>query len=473
MANLPFAAGLASGVDELTGAAPFSTNVLADPGNALTTRPGIVEWSEWACPSLDDSGAGEIIGGVVWPSVNGEVLVYVTEDRRLWAMLGPNQRIALSDLADATTLLDGADRPTFATTKTRVIVAGGGAPQKWEGTGLSARLGGSPPILSHVVANATRLVGSNPTIAGTLYWSDPGETNHETWIDSAEAEARPDPIVATHENSNEVFCFGSETLQLFVPDPTDAYVPGRASNFGCAAPYSVIRAAETFLLLATDEGGRMFAATTGRDLTPISDPDIGKTLDRLGTVSDCWGFRAHIDSWDLAIWKFPTEGRTFVYNAATKQWGEWRSTVDGEDVNWTGTCGLNWKSRNLTLVGRTDGTMGLLDPDAFADDGENLRGLVRTGFIDRGSKNTKACQRLALTMRGSDVASSVTVSWRDDLGDFGQPLVFPLGPNGVVGSTVVEWTLGAYVDRQWQFEFSGGSRLVLASADETFVEASA
>ena len=474
--NLPFNAGQASGIEELTGSPPMAINVLTDAGGALYTRPGLVEWDEWSCPDCEDADAGPIIGGKVWPSPSGEILVYVTEDtdgvRKLWAMLGPNNRIALSD-STAATQLDGTLRPTFAATKTRIVIAGGGAPQKWEGTGLSSRLGGSPPNLSHVVANATRLAGSAPTVGGFEFWSNPGETGHEIWdtgLDFAEAEARPDIIVATHENSNEVFAFGAETLQVFVPDPDTGYAPSRASNFGCAAPYSVVRAGESFLLLASDEAGRAFAMTDGRGLNPLSEPDMTKTLDRFREVSDCWGFRVRIDAWDLAVWAFPTEGRTLVYESVTKQWSEWRSRENGGWVPWVGTCHIGWQTRNLDLIGLPDGTLALLDPDTFQDDGEELVGLVRTGFIDRGNKDTKTCQRIALTLRLNGT-SSLRVRWRDKLGAFCQPLTFSLGLNGDVSPTVEKWTLGQYKSRQWEMEFSANSRLVLAAAEETYLEA--
>lgn len=480
-AALPFNEGQVSGIEELTGAHPFSRNMLVDGGGAIYTRPGILAWDEWADPACNDTGAGPIVGAWVWKFPAGEYLVYVTETtdgtRKLWAMLGPNNRIALSD-ATAATQLDGTLRPTAATTNTRIVIAGGGAPQKWEGAGLSARLGGSPPSASHVVANSRRLVVSAPIPPGEITFSETGDTGHEVWntgdSDSAEAEARPDLIVALHENSNEVFAFGTETTQLFIPDPVSAYIAGRASNFGLGAPYSVVRVGEVFMVLASDEG-RMLAMTDGRSLNPISEPYMARVLDGFGTVSDCWGFRAKIGAWDLAVWVFPTEGRTLVYDTANKQWSEWRSTVDGEDANWIGTCHVSWTSRNLHLVGLPDGTMGVLDLDTFQDNGAELQGLVRTGHVDRGSKNQKSCDRLSLTMRRGESSDnpSVTVRWREGLGAFSQPVRYSLGSTGDTVATVQQWTLGMYVDRQWQLEFSANARLVLAGAEETFTEVEA
>ena len=465
---LSFADGQASGIEELTGATPMSINMLVDAGGALITRPGLSAWEDWACPALNDAGAGAVIGAWVWQSPSGDRLVYVTADRRIWAMISANNRVALSD-ATAATQLDGALRPTFVSTKTRVVIAGGGVPQKWEGAGLSARLGGSPPAASHIVANSSRLVASAPTVGGFEFWSKTGDTpGHETWdtgLDFAEAEARPDVILATHENSNEVYAFGTETLQLFIPDGSTVYAPGRASNFGCKAAYSVIPLGDNGFALLADEQGPVFAITGGRSVTPISIPSMTKTIKRFATLADCWGFRVQLEGWDLAVWTFPTEGRTLVFDSGTKQWSEWRG-FDGTDwTEWAGQSHAYWAAKELHLVGMPDGTIAKLDPDSFQDAGVDLRGLVRTGF--QGDDSLKTCERLALTLRrgeASDAEPLVSVSWRDGLGSFAQPLKIGLGLSGDDAITVRKWALGTFRKRQWQMEFSANSRLVLASA---------
>ncbi len=475
---IPFNGGQSSGIEELAGASPFSVNMLVDAAGALYTRPGLSTWSEWADAVPDALSTGPVIGGAIW----GDYLIYVTQDdtvspplRRLWAMVGPNHRIALTDDTDVTTQLDGTARPTFAATKSRVVVAGGGVPQKWEGSGLSARLGGSPPDATHVIANARRLLLSNPTIAGAFYWSPPGETEHETWNSgdsgSAEAEARPDAIQALIENSNEIFAFGQTTTQIFQPDPSLVYATGRASNFGTEAPYAIARIDESFVML---DDQRRIVITDGRTMNPLSEPGMARTIDRFATVSDAWVFRAKLDGWDLAVFVFPTEGRTLVFDSQTKQWSEWRSRRGDVNAPWLGTCHVHWPSKNIDLIGTRDGRFLVLDPDAFEDDGEPLVGTVRTGFGSRGKKALKVCERLGLTMRrgenGLATEPQVLVQWRDKLGTFCSPLRYGLGANGDPEATVFKWTLGTYRQRQWQMTFSANARFILSSAEETFSE---
>src|SRR6185369_13497278 len=355
-------------------------------------------------------------------------------------------------------------------------IAGGGAPQKWEGSGLSARLGGSPPDATHVVANARRLLLSNPTIAGLFYWSPPGETEHETWNSgdsgSSEAESRPDVIQSLAENSNEVFAFGATTTEIYGPDQSLVYARGRASNFGTEAPYAIVRVDEAFFML---DDQRRIILTDGRSTQPLSEPAMARTLDRFESVTDAWGFRAKLDGWDLAVLSFPTEGRTIAFDSTTKNWSEWRSRQGDEDAPWLGTCHVRWPSKNIDLIGTRDGRFLLLDAEAFEDDGQPLVGVVRTGFGDRGKKSKKVCEKLALTMRRgeSDVTDTddepaVFVQYRNGLGSFSAPLRYGLGVNGDSEVTVQKWTLGVYRTRQWMLTVTAATRTVISSAEETF-----
>src|SRR5262249_41930554 len=130
--------------------------------------------------------------------------------------------------------LNGSARPIFAETEMIVAVAGGADMQKIilgppEST---LRLGGSPPQATHVTANQSRLLANHlaATSSRTIVrFSDIAQgtityAGLETWTlgvgDAGffTAEADPDPIVALASNSNEVFTFGSKTLQVFGSD---------------------------------------------------------------------------------------------------------------------------------------------------------------------------------------------------------------------------------------------------------------
>lgn len=466
-APIPFTDGQASGIEELAGASPAVINVIHDAGDSMRTRPGLSAWASFPAVIPD---ASPVIG--IW--IFGAYVVYCTADRKLWALVSPGLVIALSD-ATAATKLDGTGRPCAVVTRTRIVIIGGGVPQKWEGVGLSARLGGSPPSGVGIAALAQRLVIADSNNTGLIFWSDPGELGggHEVWsgdMASAEAEGSPDPIVAMGSTVNELYTLGTQTLQVFIPDPDAVFVPGTTIEIGSLSPGSLIKQDGAFCFM---DDKRRIVNTDGRTFTDLGGVAMAQTLWRFSTVSDCWSFRARFDAVDLVGFVFPTEGRACVYNSAVQKWAEWRSIDSaGRWQPWAGQCHCVWPAQGIHLIGMADGSIMLLDPTVFTEAGQALKALVRTGFGDRGSGNRKVCERLQLSMRRGETAVTTapqaSVRWRDDLGAFGRAVPISLGAAGDTDAQVQKWTLGVYNARQWELSMSDPSQFVLTSAEELY-----
>lgn len=461
--EIPFNAGQASGMEQLAGAPPAMINSLTDLGGVRRPRPGIATWSGFpsTIPHASPVDAMAVFDGYV---------VYVTRDRKLWAALDGTV-LSLSD-ATPTTKLDGGTRPVLLPTRTRLIAVGGGVPQKWSGTGLSARLGGSPPTMSFISGIATRLVGSVADTSGIIRWSGLGESvGHETWdaLNFTEAEARPDPLVAVADNTNELFAFGSKTLQVFSPDPTVGFAPGRALNLGLLAPGSFIAVDDTFAFLDSE---RRFVITDGRsfsDENVISKP-IEATLRPL-TAADCWGFRMRLDRWDACVWMFPTDGIGYIWNRRSGSWSEWRAFWETGYGAPNITSALAWPEQNLFLVGLSTGQIARLDSMAHTDLGEVLKVELVSGFVDRGTDNYKQCQAVKFTFRRGQTAGEapvVQISYRDGLGPFSSPATFSLGQPGDYTPTVEMRSEGTYRRREWKLEYTSDADLSFVGAREQF-----
>lgn len=457
-AAIPYAASLASGVEELAGgeAIPLSVNVLVDQGNAIRTRPGISSYQGGA-------GVGSIVGIFVWK----QYVIYVTADRKLWAFTFPSTLYSLSD-STATTQLDGSLRPTFAETASMVIVAGGGAPQKWTGAGLSARLGGSPSNATHVAALGSRIVLNQYAPGGLFFWSALGDP--ESWPTSnyQEAEARPDPVQALHDNARELWVFGKETVQIFAvsPDPLFPYATTITLNTGMGAPYSGIQTDDGYAWL---DDRRRFLSGKGAD---VLSAGIAKTLSGLTTVSDCWGFRARIDAYDLLVWVFPTEGKAFAYESGGKRWSHWRGYSAGDYAALPVGAYAYWSEQNIHLVGDTGGSgVAKLDTTAGSDLGAVLKAEVQTGAIDQGSPNRKHCQRVTYTIRRGQGASNASfeVRHRNDLGAWSDWRQHTLGAPGDYDPIVQDYgAMGVYRKREHAFRYSGTDVFSMAEAMEYF-----
>lgn len=453
-----------SSLEELSGAAPIFLNFLCDAAGSVRQRPGLRAWSDFAATVPN---ASPVVSMFNWRTY----LIYVCEDRTIWAWYGPGDVRALSD-ATAATQLDGSLKPIFAYDYQRVVITGGGAPQKWEGVGLSSRLGGSPPVSTHIGYSAQRLIVSIYDNTGRLQWTPPGVGNHEIWTTAgvnsggfAEAEAAADPLQGMYVNTNEVFAFGTQTTQVFVPDAVDDFSVASSLAVGCGARFSIIDTDNSFAWL--DERHR-FVTSSGRDFDVISSPGMATAVAALTSVGDCWGFRARIGAFDLLAWVFPTDGRTLVYDRTTKKWGEWKSWTGSEFSGWTGESYYFWADRNVHLVGMADGTIVEMTFDAYQDMDLSIKAISRTGFHDNGTGNRKICARLQLQMRRSAAPANdnaiAEVRYRNDLGAFGLPVNYPLG--GDYSPTVTKYALGMYRERQYELTFQNNIACVLTAARE-------
>lgn len=467
--RLPFANMQASGLDPLGGASPVAMNVIVDPLGTITRRPGITEW----CPDTVDAdgitGLYEVVDGRVF-AIGG-----LPQPRNIY-LVSETGALNLSDVPEGN--LAGDLRPIFAETEEFLVIAGGQEIQKVVlATNTSARLGGTPPLASHVIAiNRRLLANSLYTQTGFIFYSattaDPdGNEDWSTAIStgSFSAEARPDPVAALWENSNEVCAFGLTSYQSFSNNQsaTEPFATVTTKEIGCVAPYSVVKIDEQFGWL---DHLRRFVISDGRSVTVISDP-IQRTLHDMEYVGDCFGYRVTMGYLDTFVWTFPSDGRTFAYQKGAG-WSQWSSYTGTSWGAFGGTSAVKLKANDTQLIGLSDGRIGQMDLSASSDLGEPINAYVMTGFIDHGTDNRKTVKKLRIALRrGTAIDStgqSFLLSWRDSLGQWEPPIPISLGATGDTNPVVELYSLGVYRRRQWRIEFSGTEAFTLIAATEDF-----
>lgn len=464
---LPFSDTQASGLEALSGAPALMANTMVDIGGTRRARPGIAVWDGFPTTVPDESP-------VIGMASIGSTLVYVTENRLIWACDAAGTVTRLSDLSFPTTLA-GSLRPLLLSLRGEVVIVGGGAPQTTDGMFLSERLGGSPPDAMALAGIATRIVLAPNDTSGTIVWSGLGDAGHSTWdaLDFAEAESKPDPVSNIASNTNELFVFGKETVQVFSPDAVTGFATGRALNIGLLAPYSLVEVDSQFAFLDRE---RRFVLTDGRsfsdDESVLSKP-IEAVLRGLATVDDAWGFRMRTDRWDACVFFFPTVGRGFIWDRRNRGWSEWRQWGARGWESPSITSAYFWPEQNVFLVGLASGQIAKLDADAHTDLDQAIKVELITGFVDRGSDNLKKCDAVKLVFRRGATAQASTaprvhVSWRDDLGEFCSPSVLDLGRAGDYDPTLELRSLGSYRRRQWKVEYTADAGFTFVGAREQF-----
>jgi hypothetical protein len=507
LASISFSGSEDKSATELGGAIPLVVNAIPDSSGAVRRRPGVTPWDGFddATFPYDYNVANAAIIGMM---PFGDVLVFVTGARELYALTPGGVVQALSTRGAEGTLLAGAARPSMIAGRRLMVVAGGAQIQTWDGASLQSRRllntgdgvdpapSYPPPDAAFLSAIAQRLVACPPGISGQIWWSGPLE-NYENW-DAAlggasyiQAAAKPDPIVAMLDNTNEVFAFGAETLQVFAPaalavdvnDPNVLldFAPSRTMNLGTVSPYSVVAIDDMFAML---DRQRRIVITDGRTFKDVSVP-VAQILRDLTSITDMWGFRMRFGRFDCLIWMFPTDGFGLIYDANTSKWAEWRSykwpTTTSPNTPPTITCAYNWAEKSLFLVGTSDGKIAQLDDLASTDgwSGSFAPIMVElvSGFTDHGSTSQKHCRTLMLkfkrtwaalpaTSPGLSPSGHVRISKRDNQGTWHivKDIELSTNPNPCVQLR----SLGVYRTRQWKVEYTGQDEIQLVSAQEEF-----
>lgn len=470
-----------SGYEPLGGASPLAVNVVIDGTGTVRRRPGITTYDEAPSTVIDSTG----ISGLHMTNGGSLYAVSLGPASRKIYRVGEGTAVDLSVAGDGG--LAGTSRPIFAETDALLAIAGGGEMQKVVlATSQSSRMGGSPPICSHVTANSLRLLANDLTVdtskirfsgisTGTADFS-----GHEDWsvggvgqAGFVSADARPDPVRGLYETTNEVFANGATNLQVFVPDTQDVYATVSTREYGLIAPYSPIKVDQAY---AWFDHRRRFVVTDGRTFEIISE-GMGETFDTIVNPSDCFGYRVHEGPIDCMVWTFPTDGRTFAYQR-NGGWAQWQG-FDASSAQFK-QFGVGAHTHDMNtddnIVGTVDGKVGLLEMGLADDLGERIVAQVDSGFINRGTDRYKMCVAVRLTFRRGEFTTTPAapdepigfLEFKDAPGEWEMRETLRLGANGDTEPVIVLRGLGTYRRRAWRFTFSGDTDLVLASVEEEF-----
>lgn len=466
--RIPFLPQQSTGLDELSGAGQEAINVIVEPSGSLRRRPGIAQWSNGLVDSDGIDGIHATVDGVVYA-------LSATQPNRQLYKVSTSGSTALTGVG-----IIGTRRPMFAETESILVIVAGDTPFKMRfDTEETSLLGGSPSKASHTIAQSSRVLVNDvattltqvnfsaqalgSSFAGFEQWNGVGASGF------FQAEARPDPVLAIAENTNEVFTWGSTTLQVFAPDPVFGFAPVSTREHGLAAPYSVIKTDQAFAYL---DQHRRFVIGDGRSQEPVSAP-IQRVIDEVSDVSSCYGYRVQIGPTDALCWNMPDMSQTFVYQKGSG-WGQWHRW--NETTNNFSDLGVLAATHNPvtneTLVALTDGRVGVFRTSQKTDFGTRIVSRVTTGFLNRKTDARKHCQMVRLALRRGETPGGTEpqawLRWRDRPGAWDGEIPVQLGISPDTEIVLLFPSLGVYRRRQWQFEFSGTEDIVLTEASEDF-----
>ena len=464
--------GQVSGVDSLSAAASQVVNWDIDDAGISKPRAPLVSYS------ATGTNAFSVTGLEHW----NEHVVGTHADGSWWAIPdgGPTAAIAINDTS-APTQLVGGRRPVFALGAVDVYVTAGGQIRRWNRSRAVAELCSGSWRCSHVVAIGDRLVSNDLDDPQFFKWSAIGEGNWTSWPadNASDPSARPDPVVAVADNMNELWIFGSETLQCYQvgSDPLNPYDLISTAGIGLAAPYCYVKMDEQFCFL--DNKMRLIISDR-RSQDVISDA-IKTDLRSLSTVADGYGYRIEQGNNSQLVFRFPTDKRTFAYNLGSSKWSEQNYYSAGFQVDYPAGAYVYWPKYNRHLVGSSLSTGGLYTIGGSG--GQDLGGPIlcerTTGWHDHGTKNRKRSIRVRITLRRGTAATvsqgngSFEVRVQDDDKPWTPWKGVNIGGPSEYANVADVFIAGVFKRRRYGFRFSTTEATSFAEASNEILELAA
>lgn len=163
---------------------------------------------------------------------------------------------------------------------------------------------------------------------------------------------KPDKVKAIVAFREEIYCFGDETIEVYINDGTTPFVRQSRTSmyFGLTARDSIaVHQSGVFFLGKSRTGGNMvYMMGTDYSLNPISTPAITDKINASGVHEDAEGFV--ISSQDGHIFyhlHLPALSTTLVYDMTTGLWHERQSQHNTEQDMYRGRCFTTFKGMNL------------------------------------------------------------------------------------------------------------------------------
>jgi hypothetical protein len=179
----------------------------------------------------------------------------------------------------------------------------------------------------------------------------------------ATAEGSPDDLVTLVVDHRQVILFGHESTEVWWNSGASGFPFERtASGFiemGCLARLGVTKADNSVFWLASD---RTVRRLSGQTPVRVSQIGVEEALSSYSMLADCEAFSFTWNGNIHVVFRFPTEGKTWVFNVTTSEW--WES-----DIPIVAAAQLQGR----TYVQHSNGTVGYLTESVQTQFGANPR----------------------------------------------------------------------------------------------------
>lgn len=281
-----------------------------------------------------------------------------------------------------------------------------------------------------------------------------------TWsaLDFASAEGLPDDLVAMVAFNKQAYLIGTDSMQVFWDsgDATRPFIPleGSLVEVGCGAPDSAVKdKAGVYWLTPT---GQVYKAA-GNGTALISTPALRKEFAAY-RLDDARAFTFELDNHDFYVLTFPSNDRTWLYDATTQAWHEWLEW----DTDWhrhRANCAV-FAFGKLIVGDMNNGRLYEMSSDIEDNDGRQIRALRASAHISQDEMQIEVnqfevvCQQAVGLTTGQGSAPQMMLRCSKDGGNtWGREIWRSMGLKGEYRNRT-RWATPCGVARDLVFEVS-------------------
>lgn len=304
--------------------------------------------------------------------------------------------------------------------------------------------------------------------------------------DFSSAEASSDNIQTLGFVNGQIWVFGEQSTQVFVNTPVETGLPfapiqGAFNEIGCGAMYSVAKLNNALIWFGQDrQGSAVIYRTEGYLAKRVSNHAVEREFNSYRVTNDAIAYGYQQDGHWFYVITFPTESKTWVYDATVEEWHE-RAGLNsyGEFIRHPSNNHVFWN--NLNLVGSyNSGKIYSFDTSVYSDDGAIQKCLRTWRALPTKANNLKRtihdslqieCQVGVGTNLGQGSNPLMMLRYSDDGGHtWSNEVTASLGLEGETYTRVLFRRLGATMksrDRVYEISVTDPVALNIMGAELT------
>lgn len=218
----------------------------------------------------------------------------------------------------------------------------------------------------------------------------------------ASAEGSPDNLVSIIVDHNELWLFGTNSVEVWYDAGGAAFpfsrIQGAFNELGCAATFSVAKMENGLFWLGADARGRgMIYRANGYRGERISTHAVEYAIGQYSVISDAIAYTYQQEGHSFYVITFPTANATWVFDASTNAWHERAGWENSTFVRHRGNCQLAFN--NEILIGDyRGGNIYAFDLDVHSDNNDVQRWLRSWRALPPGQNTLKRTAHKSLQL---------------------------------------------------------------------------